>query len=74
MRKLTDNEKLLVELVYMLSNQTDLSLKEVKFLLEKPMPAKRGKNCLECLEKDKRAFLNELITYLNEMDQDDVKK
>jgi hypothetical protein len=69
MRKLNDKEELLIELVHLLSygspKDLGLSLKELKYWLTKPIPTRENRNALECLETDGRAFLNELITFLN---------
>ena len=67
-RKLTDEEELLVELIHFLVNQTGLSAREVKILIEKPMSHRKNMNCLECLASEGRAFLNELKTYINEIE------
>jgi len=66
MKALTKNEELLVELVHFMSQGTDLDLKTTKRLLQRPISNKDGRNCLECIEKEGRAFLNEIVTYINE--------
>jgi len=53
MRRLTEREKLLVELVHLLAYgdklEFGLSLDEVYALLEKPIPRYNNRNCLEVL-------------------------
>ena len=71
-RKLSDFERLLVNLVHFLAYGTQremgLTLRETTHYLQKPIPAKQGKNCLECLEKEGLAFINELKIYINELE------
>lgn len=70
-RSLTEQEKLLIELIYYMANGTGIPVKDIKTMLEHPMPSKKGKNCLECLEAEGRAFLNEMITFMNELEDFD---
>lgn len=70
-RKLTEQETLLIELVHYMAYGTDLDLNTVKTLLVAPIPGKKGKNCLECLEAEGRAFMNELKTFVNDLGEDD---
>lgn len=67
MKRLTADQELLIELVWLLSQNSGIDLKTVRTMILKPMKDRKGKNCLECLEADGKAFINELITYLNEM-------
>lgn len=71
-RQLTPKEELLVELVWFLAYGTEqeigLGLKDTKNFLTKSISSKGGRNCLECLKDEGREFLNELITYINELD------
>ena len=70
--KLSDNVKILVELVHYLSygNEKEMgfTLKEVLSFLETPIKHKNGKNTLDCIKAEGLAFLNELKTYMNEME------
>jgi hypothetical protein len=70
MRKLTEREKLLVELVHILSYgdkiEFGLTLEEVLDYLEKPIGRKQNRNALECLDKQGDKFINELRDYLSE--------
>lgn len=65
MRKLTEEEALLVELIHIMCYQTGLSAKEVKLFLEKPITHKDDRNCLECINEEGQEFINELISFLN---------
>jgi len=69
---MSDYEEKLVELVHFLSRGSKkhqgLSLKEVKELLYKPIISKRGMNSLQCLETEGRSFINELKTFINELE------
>lgn len=71
-KKLSEYEELLVELVHYVSstvnNEKGLPAKELKSFLTRPIPHKNGKNCLECLDLEGRAFLNELIVFMNELE------
>ena len=70
-KKLSDFEKLLTELVHFLAygNQTEmgLTLRETISYLQKPIKSKGGKNCLECLQTEGLAFINQLKIYMNEL-------
>jgi hypothetical protein len=67
-KKLTEKEKLLVELVHILSYgdklEFGLTLEEVFEYLEKPIPRKNNRNALECLDIQKEKFIKELRDYL----------
>jgi len=72
MNKLTPKQKLLVELIHYLAYGTQselgLTLKELEAFLQKPIAAKGGRNCLQCLNDEGLAFINELKTFMNELD------
>jgi len=68
-RKLNYHEELLVELVHFVSYGTGLNLRATKQLLQKPISNRNGMSCLDCLDKEGRAFLNELITYINDAEE-----
>lgn len=69
---MTEYEKNLISLVHYLSygskGEMGLSLKEVLRYLQKPIPFKNNKTCLECLRSEGLAFLNELKTYMNDLE------
>lgn len=69
---MTDYEKNIIILVHFLSfgsrSEMGLSIKEVLRYLEKPIPSKNGKTALECLRKDGLEFINELKTYMNDLE------
>jgi len=65
-RRFTKEEELLTELVYIMSAGTGLRLREINQLLQKPMSSHDGLSCLDCLDRDGRKFINEMITFLNE--------
>jgi hypothetical protein len=71
LRKLSSFEILIVELVHYLSygdqKEMGLTLRETKNYLQKSIPHKNGKNCLECLEMEGLTFINELKIYMNEL-------
>jgi hypothetical protein len=68
MRRLSERDRLLVELVHMLSygDKLDfgLTLEEVVEYLEKPIPRKQNRNALQCLDADGERFLQQLKDYL----------
>lgn len=72
MKRLTEKERLLVELVHILSYgdklEFGLTLDEVLTYLEKPIPRKNNRNALECLETQKEKFLKEIRSYLSDKD------
>lgn len=72
MKRLTERERLLVELVHILSYgdklEFGLTLDEVLAYLEKPIPRKGNRNALECLDVQKEKFLDEIRSYLANKD------
>ena len=72
-------EELLIELVHFLSSGykikdpkdghtyhvSGMSVKEIKNLINKPIPKRGGLTIIECLQKEGRGFFNELKAYLN---------
>lgn len=72
MTKLSEHEEHLVELVHFLSHgskkHAGLSLKEVRQFLYKPIASKRGRNSIECLKDEGRAFINEIKTFVNDLE------
>jgi len=70
MRVLSERERLLVELVHLLSygDKIDfgLTLEEVQTYLEKPIPRKKNRNALQCLDADGERFLQQLKDHLAE--------
>lgn len=72
MRQLTEYEENLVDLVHFLAfgskSQYGLPLREVKRMLMTPVKDRHGMTPLDLIEKDGSLFLNELKTFLNEMD------
>jgi len=71
-KKLTNYEELLIELVHLITSsnkaEVGLSLKDTKAFLTKPIAAKGGRNCLQCLKEEGRLFVNEVIIFMNEID------
>jgi len=71
-KKLGKHEELLIELIHFLAygtkTETGLTLKDTKNFLTKPIASKGDRNCLQCLREERREFLNELITFINEVD------
>lgn len=69
--KLTNYEELLIELIVLLTSskngEAGLSAKEVKSLLSSPLKSKGNLTALQCLKLEGRAFINELITYMNDL-------
>ena len=72
MRELSEFEENLVELVHFLAygsaKERGLTLREVKQFLATTLKDRKGRNVLESLAKDGRSFINELKTFMNEMD------
>lgn len=68
-RQFTAKEELLTELVYVFTAGTGMPLRQVKQLLQKSMSNKDGMSCLDCLDRDGRKFINEVITFLNESEK-----
>jgi len=72
MRNLSSFEKDLIELIHLLSRNSrkyqGMTPREVKNFLLSPIASKRGKNALECLEKDGKLFINEIKIFLNEIE------
>lgn len=72
MRELTEYEENLIELVHFLSfgskAQYGLALREVKKFLVTPVRDKRCQTPLDLIEQDGKAFLNELKTFINEIE------
>lgn len=70
MRSLSERERLLVELVHLLSYgdklEFGLTLDEVLEYLEKPIPRKKNRNALQCLDSDGERFIQQLKDYLAE--------
>lgn len=70
MRRLSERDKLLVELVHILSYgdklEFGLTLEEVIEYLEKPIPRRQNRNALQCLDADGERFLQQLRDYLAE--------
>lgn len=69
---MTKKEELLIELVHMLAygskHEMGLTLRETKQLLKKKMSSKGGRTPIECLETNGKSFINEIRTFLNEVD------
>jgi hypothetical protein len=69
-KRLSDEERLLVQLVHLLSYgdklEFGLTLSEVLDYLEKPIPRKGNKNAMECLKLEGDKFLKDLQDYLSE--------
>lgn len=67
-------DKLLIELVHFLARGTKeemgLTLRETVAFLTTPIKSKRNKTALECLEKEGRQFINEVIIFVNEIEKD----
>lgn len=72
MRELTEYEEYLVELVHFLSfgsrSQYGIPLRDVKKFLVTPVRERQCMTPLDLIEKDGREFLNELKTYINEIE------
>ena len=70
MRSLSERERLLVELVHLLSYgsklEFGLTLDEVVEYLEKPIPRKLNRNALQCLDSDGERFLQQIRDHLAE--------
>lgn len=68
MRKLSERERLLVELVHLLAygdkQDFGLTLDEVIEYLEKPIQRKNNLNALECIHADGERFLQQIKDYL----------
>ena len=68
MRRLSERDRLLVELVHLLSygDKMDfgLTLEEVVEYLDKPIPRKQNRNALQCLDSDGERFLQQIRDYL----------
>ena len=68
MRTLSERERLLVELVHMLSYgdklEFGLTLEEVVEYLQKPIPRKQNRNVLQCLDSDGERFLQQIKDHL----------
>ena len=71
--KTTDFELLLAELVHYISYSVDgesgLNFKDVKKFLNAKLSHKNNKTVIQCLYEERQHFLNELRTYMNELDQ-----
>lgn len=78
MYNLTEEEELLIELIQLLAfgkvhiskkgtrwMEPGLSSKEIKHFLTKPLSHKQNQTALQCLRKEGRAFINEIISHLN---------
>ena len=67
-RKLSEYEHLLVELVHFLSSgdreHMGLSILEIKRFLEQPIESKDRRNALQCLALEKRRLIKELKDHL----------
>jgi len=65
-------QNLVIELVHFVSqtngDDKGLSLKEVKDFLNHTVEHKNGKTVLQCLKEEGRSFLNELIVFINELE------
>ncbi len=70
MRRLSERERLLVELVHILSYgdkiEFGLTLDEVLEYLERPIPRKKNRNALQCLDADGERFIQQIKDYLAE--------
>lgn len=70
MRRLSERERLLIELVHILSYgdklEFGLTLEEVLEYLEKPIPRRGNRNALQCLDADGERFLQQIKDYLTE--------
>ena len=70
MRKMSERERLLVELVHLLSYgdkmEFGLTLDEVLEYLEKPIARKQNRNALACLDSDGERFIQQIRDYLTE--------
>lgn len=70
MRRLSERERLLVELVHLMSYgdklEFGLTLDEVLEFLEKPIARKKNRNALQCLDSDGERFLQQIKDYLIE--------
>lgn len=71
MRNLSERERLLVELVHLLSYgdklEFGLTLEEVIDYLQKPIPRKKNRNALQCLDSDGERFLQQLRDHLADL-------
>jgi len=71
-RQLNKDEELLAELVHYISYSTStdkgLTYKEIKWWLTNPIPHKDGKNALDCLSEEGQAFINEIKTFMNALE------
>lgn len=70
MIKLSERDKILVELVHLLcyGNKLEfgLTLEEVMTYLEKPIPRMKNRNALQCLTSDGERFLQQIKDYLDD--------
>ena len=70
MLRLSERDKLLVELVHLLSYgdklEFGLTLEEVLEYLEKPIPRKQNRNAIQCLNSDGERFIQQLKDHLSE--------
>jgi DNA-binding transcriptional MerR regulator len=72
MRELSEFEEHLVELIHFLAfgskKQKGLTIREVKQFLNTPIKDRQNMTPIELIAKDGREFINELKTYLNELE------
>lgn len=70
MLRLSERDRLLVELVHLLSYgdklEFGLTLDEVLEYLEKPIPRKQNRNALQCLSADGERFIQQIKDHLTE--------
>jgi hypothetical protein len=70
MRSLSERERLLVELIHLLSYgdkmEFGLTLDEVLEYIQKPIARKQNRNALQCLDADGERFLQQLKDHLAE--------